>query len=530
MQRVFGIETEYGITIDGGEDVDVVAESIAIVRSYTTPDGLNNPDAALKWDYQLEDPHRDARGFRASELLEGSDETDFFEQDRARNLSFQEIKSDLVLSNGARFYNDHAHPEYSTPECLRLVDLVAQDKAGERILEECARRRNRELTTGRVKIYKNNTDFNGHSYGCHDNFLMKRSVPFERIINGMMPFLVTRQIYAGSGKVGIEGDAGNRPGVYQISQRSDFFSVLVSIDTMSRRPIINTRDEPHADPKKYRRLHVIIGDANMNEFATALKVGATALAIGLIEEDNFPKEFQLADPVAAIRSVSHDPTYKWLVELKNGRHVSAFDIQRAYLERARKEYFGRDPETDWLIHQWETILNDLEKDPMQCLDRLDWVAKKWLLELFVESEKIPWEDPWVQSLDLEYHNVDRGESLYYELVRSLKVRRVVTDYEIGRSIFYPPLDTRAYFRGRCVDRFARDIGSVQWDEVVFHVGDNGGNPRESAVSLRDVFDDSVVDKYNRAVDAAQSAAEMLEMLDGQSQEPKPEAQPQETTK
>jgi proteasome accessory factor A len=523
MQRVFGIETEYGITIDGVEDVDVVAESIAIVRSYTTPDGNHTPDAAIKWDYQLEDPHQDARGFRAQELLDGADEPDFFEQDRNRHLTFQEIKSDLVLSNGARFYNDHAHPEYSTPECLRLVDLVAQDKAGERILEECARRRNRELGQGRVKLYKNNTDFNGHSYGCHDNYLMKRSVPFERIVEGLMPFLVTRQIYAGAGKVGIEGET-YQPGSYQLAQRSDFFPVLVSIDTMSRRPIINTRDEPHADPKKWRRLHVIVGDANMNEFATALKVGTTALAINLLENDTFPRQFQLADPVAAIRSISHDQTHKWIVELKDGSKVSALDIQRGYLAQVKKECLGRDPETDWLIAQWEQILHDLEKDPMQCADRLDWVAKRWLLDVFVESEKIAWDDPWLQSLDLEYHNVDRSESLYYELVRSSKVRRVVTDYEIGRAIFYPPLNTRAYFRGRCVDRFAREIGSVQWDEVVFHTGSNGDSPTESAVSMRDLFDDATVEKYNRAVDSARSAEEILEKLGIN----KPEARPQET--
>jgi proteasome accessory factor A len=528
MQRVFGIETEYGITIDGVEDVDVVAESIAIVRSYTSPDGDLNPEAALKWDYELEDPHQDARGFRAQELLDGSDELDYFDQDRARNLSFQEIKSDLVLSNGARFYNDHAHPEYSTPECLRLADLVAQDKAGERILEECARRRNREISAGRVKLYKNNTDFNGHSYGCHDNYLMKRSVPFERIVEGLMPFLVTRQIYAGAGKVGIEGETF-RPGAFQLSQRSDFFPVLVSIDTMSRRPIINTRDEPHADPKKYRRLHVIIGDANMNEFATALKIGATTLAINLIENDDFPREFQLADPIAAIRSISRDPSHKWMVELKDGRSVSALDIQRAYLARVKKESLGADPETDWLIHQWEILLDDLEKDPMRCVDRVDWLAKKWLLELFIEAEKIPWEDPWLQSLDLEYHNVDRNESLYYELVRSSKVRRVVTDYQIGRAIFYPPLNTRAYFRGRCVDRFARAIHSVQWDEVVFQTGNNSESSHQKAVSLRNVFDEAAVDKYNKAVDNARSAEEVLELLGMQTKQTHPEAQPQETT-
>ena len=277
MQRVFGLETEYGITIHGAESVDVVAESIELVRRYT------EHGAHMKWDYELEDPHRDARGFRAKELLQDTDESAYYEIDKNRPLSFEEIKSDLVLSNGARFYNDHAHPEYSTPECTTLRELVAQDKAGERILAECARRRSSKLPPeNEVRLYKNNTDFSGHSYGCHDNYLMRRDIPWDRIVSGVLPFLITRQIFAGAGKMGIEGEsAASQPGVFQISQRADFFSVLVSIDTMNRRPLVNTRDEPHADASRYRRFHVIIGDSNMSQWATALKVGTTALVLGL---------------------------------------------------------------------------------------------------------------------------------------------------------------------------------------------------------------------------------------------------------
>src|SRR5687767_7107593 len=217
MKRVFGIETEYGITIQGADSVDVVAESIELVRSYT------EHGAHMKWDYRLEDPHRDARGFRAAALLQDTDESAYYEIDKSRLLSFEEIKSDLVLSNGARFYNDHAHPEYSTPECTTLREVVAQDKAGERILEECARRRNKVLPDGQqVRLYKNNTDFAGHSYGCHDNYLMSRSVPWSRIVEGIIPFLVSRQIFAGSGKLGVEGEnVSAQPGLFQISQRSD---------------------------------------------------------------------------------------------------------------------------------------------------------------------------------------------------------------------------------------------------------------------------------------------------------------------
>src|SRR6476659_5974689 len=223
MHRVFGIETEYGITIDGAESVDVVAESIELVRSYTERGAL------LKWDYRLEDPHRDARGFRAAALLQDTDESAYFQIDQHRPLSFEEIKSDLVLSNGARFYNDHAHPEYSTPECTTLRELVAHEKAGERILAECARRRNLKLPSGQeVRLYKNNTDFVGHSYGCHDNYLVSREIAWDRIVAGVLPFLITRQIFAGAGKMGIEAEsAASQPGVYQISQRADFFSVIV---------------------------------------------------------------------------------------------------------------------------------------------------------------------------------------------------------------------------------------------------------------------------------------------------------------
>src|ERR1700694_2846713 len=261
MKRVLGIETEYGITIQGAESVDVVGESIELVRSYT------EHGAHMKWDYGLEDPHRDARGFRAAELLQDTDESAYYEIDKNRPLSFEEIKSDLVLSNGARFYNDHAHPEYSTPECTTLRQLVAQDKAGERILAECARRRNLKLPAGQeVRLYKNNTDFIGHSYGCHDNYLMQRDVPWDRIVSSILPFLITRQIFAGAGKMGVEGEStSSQPGLYQISQRADFFSVVVSIDTMNPPQLNNPAADPHVKASRYRRFHVILGDSNMSE-------------------------------------------------------------------------------------------------------------------------------------------------------------------------------------------------------------------------------------------------------------------------
>jgi proteasome accessory factor A len=507
MQRTLGIETEYGITVDGPDAVDVVAESINLVRSYTQVEPPAR-DSALKWDYNLEDPHKDVRGFRVEELLQDFDEAKYFVQDQNRKLSFQEIKSDLVLSNGARYYNDHAHPEYATPECKSLRDIIAQDKAGERIIAECVRRRNLHASGSLVKVYKNNTDFVGHSYGCHDNYLMSRDIPFDLVIRGLAPFLVTRQIVAGAGKVGIENEDNAPAGVYQISQRADFFSVLVSIDTMNRRPIINTRDEPHADSDKYRRLHVIIGDANMSEISGALKIGTTSLVLDLLEMRLCPSDIELSDPIAALKAISRDPRLKTSVPLFGRRSMGAVDIQRQYLAAAQKPLVGRDEETDWVLMTWEQTLADLERDPMLCRDRLDWVAKKWMLDAFVEAEKISWDDPWLQSLDLEYHNVRREEGLYAELMRQDRFQRFVKDEEVRRAIHQPPRDTRAYFRGRCIEKFAKQISSVQWDEIAF-----GENDHESVVRLLNVFDDADVARYNAAIDKAPDVATLLRNLE-----------------
>jgi proteasome accessory factor A len=417
MKRVFGLETEYGITVNGAESVDVVAESIELVRSYT------DHGAHMKWDYELEDPHLDARGFRAKELLQDTDESAYFEIDKSRPLSFEEIKSDLVLSNGARFYNDHAHPEYSTPECTSLREIVAQDKAGERVLDECRRRRDRKLEEGQeVRLYKNNTDFVGHSYGCHDNYLLSRTVSWDRIVAGVLPFLISRQIFAGAGKMGVEAESAvGQSGIFQISQRADFFSVLVSIDTMNRRPLVNTRDEPHADIDRYRRFHVILGDANMSEWATAMKIGTTTMVLELIERGIVP-QLEIAQPIDATKSISRDQTRSWILELKDGRKISAIEVQRIYLQAAAS--LGQENEDyHWILREWEDVLDDLERDPASTADRIDWAAKKMLLNALQENEKLSWNDPWLQAIDLEYHNVDLERGLYYELVRQGSMRR-----------------------------------------------------------------------------------------------------------
>jgi proteasome accessory factor A len=502
MQPLFGIETEYGITVDGKDKVDVIAESMAIIQSYT------QKDTALKWDYSLEDPFLDARGFRVEELLQDTEEEQEAPDHAHAGLTWQEIKSDLVLSNGARYYNDHAHPEYSTPECSTLEEIVAHDRAGEKILWTSAQRRNRQIAPFSVRLYKNNTDFLGHSYGCHDNYLVSRAVPFRELAAGMVPFLITRQIFAGAGKIGIETESHQMldRGAFQISQRSDFFAVLLSIDTMRQRPIINTRDEPHADPRLYRRFHVIIGDANMNPFATALKVGTTRLALELIEANRQPA-IALADPVYCLQAISRDPKHRWVVPLDDGRTISAIDIQRRYLDAAKKHLQLQTDEEQKLVAEWEKILDDLERDPENCVDRVDWAAKKFLLKAMVEDQRLAWDDPWLQSIDLEYHNVDPGQGLYYALEREGRTKGWGAAHLAEKAVLEPPRTTRAYFRGLCVRKFGKEMSSVQWDEVEFLV-----RGKKRRIGLEELFAPDQVLLYNSLVDKADSPENLLKEL------------------
>ncbi len=419
----FGLETELGITVMEDPEADVVEESIALVRS-AAQHGVAN-----LWDYATEDPHRDARGFRVQELMQDTDEANYYSQDTQRELTFQEIKSDLVLRNGARFYNDHAHPEYSTPECATLMDILAQDKAGERLLEECARQVTRRGSRT-VKLYKNNTDFRGHSYGCHDNYLIPRVIPWERLVHAMTPFLVCRQLYTGAGKVGWECENNGGAGGFQISQRADFFSELVSIDTMNRRPLINTRDEPHADPTRFRRFHVIIGDSNLSQFATWLKIGTTALMLESLENEGAPDWWALADPLETHRQISRDTTFKWIIPLANGKTIGACDLQYEFLKWVEKRVDLEHPEKSKVLQDWKATIDQLAKDPLALHDRLDWAAKYRLLDAFRAQENLGWDSPWLQSLDLE---LPPAQARRRPLLRARKFRRHEAPHRRGRD-------------------------------------------------------------------------------------------------
>ena len=496
----FGLETEFGIALDGDAEVDVVAESIALVRSAT------QPGVPMRWDYGSEDPHRDMRGFRVHELRQDTDESGYAARDSERELSFVEIKSDLVLGNGARFYNDHAHPEYCTPECQSISDLIAHDRAGERLAMTSARHLSDERSR-LVRLYKNNTDFLGHSYGCHENYLLPRSLPWQTLTSAIESFLVTRQIYAGAGKFAIEAEDRFVSHGFQISQRSDFFSELQSVDTMQRRPIINTRDEPHANPALFRRFHVILGDANMSSFATGLKVGTTALVLEAILRSPNHRHPRLADPIEALQSISRDPAFEWPVRLQSGHVSTALTVQRGYLSLVRSVCDLQTRERQQLVADWETVLNDLETDHLRCRDRLDWVAKLALIREFQSREALDDDDPWLRSVDLEYHRLDLGEGLYFGLEATGCMRGVPSETRVAAALQDPP-PTRAYVRGKCVQKFPDFVLSAQWDHITLQ-----GTQGPIKISLMDVFAPNVILQYAKAVDAARSPDDLRGLCD-----------------
>ena len=375
---------------------------------------------------------------------------------------FREIISgrmypDVFLENGARFYQDiGCHPEYATPECDNVIELLTHDKAGERIIERLSATAEKKMRYdgffGKISVFKNNTDTPGNTYGCHENYLMDRRVSFRQLASQLIPFFVTRQVFTGAGKV----KPANRDR-YVISQRAQHIREEISIATTTARGIINTRDEPHADREKYRRLHVIVGDSNMSEFATFLKVGTTSIVLRMIEDNFIRQRLALRNSVKAIQEISTDTTCTHKIELENGKRLSAVELQRQYLECA-KQYFEQaesDSITDQVMTKWEYALNCLEANPLLLDRELDWVIKKKLIETYVASRKLEWDSADVSMLDLQYHNIRKdGEKpktgLFYKLEKNDKVERIVTDEQVDKAMHLPPETTRAKFRGRFV--------------------------------------------------------------------------------
>ena len=505
MRRLCGLETEYGIQIEGAEDFDVVTESMELIRCYA------EDDFVALWNYSLENPRLDMRGFEVEALRNDQDELEHLQVDRIKKIPLASLKSDLLISNGARLYNDHTHPEFSTPECRDLFGLVAYDRAGERILSHCAKLRSEALLSGLVRLYKNNTDFQGHSYGTHENFLIQRSLDFDSVVSALIPFLITRQIFSGAGKVGDEEGFGNGPSSYQISQRADFFEVICSVDTMQNRPIVNSRDEPHANSEFWRRLHIIIGDANMCEWATAIKIGTLSLILDLLEDGCIPL-LKLDNPIMTLKSISKDSSYTWPVLMENGRYSSAIEIQSLYLQTAQSEFGGRDFETDWLLTEWSRALDLLAGDRYSLIGLCDWITKKWLLDEFVDAEGLDWEREedlsWLQSQDLQYHNIDPNEGLSSLLEAQGHIKSLVSNDDVKNAIVSPPLDTRAYFRGRIVSRFSSYVRSINWDMIEFEVD---GNVR--SVNLKNCISLEAAHAYNSVIDSTHDIRTLLEGID-----------------
>ena len=450
MNSLFGFETEYGIAVEGASAHDLISHSREVVKSFAQ----TGRAFAAPWNYKSEDPRADQRGFRAHAL--SVDPVDAqFDRPGERAASPEADRCDHVLENGARFYNDHGHPEYATPECADLRSLVAHDKAGELVALECAQIYAAKIGKS-VQIFKNNTDFHGASYGSHESYLLRRGVSWDDVTRNLAPFLATRIVFCGAGKVGCEEKGVEVP--FQISQRADFFQTLQSVDTLHNRPLVNTRDEPHADANKFRRLHVISGDANMSQWAIALRAGTTNLVAALVESGwSFPLE--LRDPVRAIKTLSRDQNFSWKIE-----NTDAISVQRLYLDAAAKLDL---PGSEWILAEWDEALRDLEADFWRLSDRADWVAKRALLEGFVEAENLDWtrDRETLQSLDLAYCNVDEAESLYGALVENGQMRELVSREEIEAAQTTPPENSRAKARGEFVKSRASEVARISWGAV-----------------------------------------------------------------
>ncbi|MGE3288784.1 MAG: depupylase/deamidase Dop [Pseudonocardia sp.] len=461
-----GTEVEYGISVPGDPTANPVITSTQVVLAYAAAAEIPRSRRA-RWDYEVESPLRDARGFDLSAPTLHTPNDSELDDLGAANV---------ILTNGARLYVDHAHPEFSTPEVTVPRDVVIWDKAGERVMEEAAMRSATVPGAPRIQLYKNNVDGKGASYGSHENYLMARSTTFPSIVAGLTPFFVTRQVVAGSGRVGI-GVAGDEAG-YQLAQRADYIEVEVGLETTLKRGIINTRDEPHADADKYRRLHVIIGDANMSEYSTLLKVGTTAIVLDMIEKGVRFDELRLSEPVRSVHRISHDPTLKTTVELADGRKLTGLDVQRAYFDKALA-HVGDEPDeaTGEVLTLWGEALDGLARDPMECADRLDWPAKLRLLEGYRERDGLQWSSPRLQLVDLQYSDVRMSKGLYNRLVARGSMKRLVCEDDVRDAMHRPPEDTRAYFRGRCLERYPTEVAAASWDSVIFDLG------RESLVRI-----------------------------------------------
>ncbi len=498
IPKTIGIETEFGITHRGVDDPDPITASSILIGAYVaaTHQYVAGGGSPVSWDFIDETPGLDARGYAPTGSMAPVVETHLV---------------NAVLTNGARYYVDHAHPELSTPECADALSGVRFDRAAEIIAQRSMEATSAILPPGEeIVLYKNNSDGKGNSYGCHENYLVDRSTPFGEIVTHCTTHFVTRQIYTGAGKVGSEVagvPASEVP--FQLTQRADFFEEEVGLETTLKRPIINTRDEPHADARKYRRLHVIVGDANMSEVATFLKVGTTAILLALIEDKALPRRIEFASPVAAIRQVSADMSLARTLEMADGTTATALDIQWELLEACSNYVAQRGtdntggPTAEAVLQRWEQVLTSLSSDPMTLSTQLDWVAKYRLLEGYRERHGLGWDHPRLRAMDIQYHDLRPSKSL----AARVGLETLVGIDEATAGVTDPPSDTRAYFRGECLKRYRADIVAANWDSMVFDIGADALRRVPMMEPLR-----GTREHMARLFDESDSAADLLRRL------------------
>ncbi|WP_394161352.1 depupylase/deamidase Dop [Galactobacter valiniphilus] len=473
--RIMGTETEFGVLAPGAPGLSPTQLSAAVTTAMVdVARELGSRGAGAPWDYVHERPLDDARGFSmergAAHESQLTDEGDVLD---ARQIALEDgdawaqLKEDssilmnLVLGNGARFYVDHAHPEYSSPETTNSCDAMEWDLAGDRLAARAAELAGERLGA-EVLLHKNNTDGKGQSYGTHENYLVPRSVPFQELVSGLLPFFVSRQVTCGAGRVGL-GRRGERPG-FQISQRADFFENTVGLETTIRRPIVNTRDEPHADDARWRRLHVIPGDANLVPTSALIRLGSTSLALRLIE-DGFAPQITLADPVGDLARVSHDPSLGAVLVADGGRRLSALDIQEAYLEAAERHYGTQDHAEAAALTWWRRAVDALRAGDDSAQRFVEWKAKQALLEGYRERGGLDWDSPKLALIDLQWADLRAGKGLAAALMSRGSVDALAYPEAVERAMVTPPHDTRAWTRGKSITRFPEAVVAANWDSL-----------------------------------------------------------------
>ncbi|EYR64627.1 Pup deamidase/depupylase [Actinotalea ferrariae CF5-4] len=521
VRRVMGIETEFGIVEPGRPQANPMLLSSTVVSAYAA---LVAGPGRARWDYEDEDPLADARGFRLQRAAahpslltddptrpapSGDDPVGTVDDAAGRDEVPPQLgathrerpaveeyddpgAATTILSNGARFYVDHAHPEYSSPEVTGPRAGVVWDKAGEEVALRAVRALASTPGLPDVVLYKNNVDGKGASYGTHENYLVDRAVRFDVLAAALIPFLVTRQVFTGAGRVGL-GQAGQAAG-FQISQRADYIEAEVGLETTLRRPIVNTRDEPHADRTRWRRLHLIIGDATLLEVSTWLRLGTTSAVLWLVEQARTRPDLlaavgalALADPVAEVREVSRDLSLTHRLTLEDGRRLTALEVQRAYLDAVRAAMSAEvgtepDDETAAVLARWDSVLSRLAEDPVLCAREVEWVAKLRLLEGMRRRDHLAWDNPRLAAMDIQWSDVRPERGLYHRLLAADAVERLVDPAEVAAAVAEPPADTRAYFRGTVVRRYGAQVRAASWDSVVLDVP---GLPTLQRIPLRD---------------------------------------------